>query len=102
MNEPMHLPDFPLALELLDTARLRLEPLEPGHAAMLFEGLRDDRLYDLIDEDPPASVEALRARYEVLARRRSPDGRQAWLNWAVWSNPEARYVGYVQATVEAD
>lgn len=101
-NEPMHLPDAAPALELLATARLRLEPLEPEHAAMLFEGLRDDGLYEFIDEDPPASVETLRARYEVLARRRSPDGRQAWLNWAVWSNPERRYIGYVQATVAAD
>jgi ribosomal-protein-alanine N-acetyltransferase len=102
MNEPMHLPDSTPALELLATARLRLEPLEPEHAAMLFEGLRDEQLYEFIDEGPPVSVETLRARYEGLARRRSPDGREAWLNWAVWSNPEARYIGYVQATVAAD
>lgn len=102
MNEPMPLTDSTPALELLATDRLRLEPLEPGHAGMLFEGLQDNGLYQFIDEDPPVSVETLRARYEVLARRRSPDGRQAWLNWAVWSKPESRYIGYVQATVAVD
>lgn len=29
----------------------------------------------------------------------SPDGTQGWLNWAIWSPIEHRYLGYVQATV---
>src|SRR5687768_15804343 len=80
MDDPSHPSGFPPILDQLHTARLRMEPLEPRHAEPLFHGLRDDRLYELTDDDAPVSVEALRARYEILARRRSPDGRQAWLN----------------------
>lgn len=80
---------------------LRLEPLVPAHAAELFGGLQDPALYSFIADSPPVDVPALRARYERLATRQSPDGRQAWLNWAIWSLSDRAYVGYVQATVEA-
>lgn len=83
----------------LQTQRLSLVPLDPAHAELLFGGLCDDRLYDFIPDRPPESVEWLRARYERLAGRTSPDGTEAWLNWAVWAAREARYIGYVQATV---
>ena len=83
----------------LSTERLVLEPLEARHAEPLFEGLRDERIYDFLDEDPPESLEALRERYAYLARRQSPDGREAWLNWAVRVRELDRYAGYVQATV---
>jgi ribosomal-protein-alanine N-acetyltransferase len=86
----------------LETRRLRLEPLAPRHAAALFEELRDSRLYEFLSEEPPASVAALRARYRMLARRKSPDGTEGWLNWALWSRDACRYVGYVQATVRPD
>lgn len=80
---------------------LRLEPLLPAHADLLLAGLQDPALYEFIAEAPPASLDALRARYQRLATRSSPDGRQAWLNWAIWSFAERAHVGYVQATVEA-
>jgi [ribosomal protein S5]-alanine N-acetyltransferase len=83
----------------ISTARLSLVPLEPLHASQLFEGLRDERLYEFISAAPPESVEGLQKRYEKLATRKSPDGREAWLNWAVWAVQGARYIGYVQATV---
>ncbi len=83
----------------LQTPRLCLIPLDPAHADLLFDGLRDDRLYEFIPDSPPVSVEWLRARYEKLAGRVSPDGTEAWLNWAVWASQAARYIGYVQATI---
>jgi len=82
--------------------RLHLQPLEPHHAESLFDGLQNPRLYDFIDDQPPITIEALRARYVRLARRRSPDGSEIWLNWAVWSADETRFIGYVQATVTPD
>ena len=88
--------------KVLHAPRLRLEPLEESHATALFDGLRNDALYEFIAEGPPASVTALRERYRRLASRLSPDGRQFWLNWALWSLPEERYLGYVQATVRHD
>jgi len=84
---------------MLRASRLRLEPIEPHHAEAFFAGLGDERLYEFIDDHPPVSVETLRARFAELATRRSPDGSQAWLNWAVWSDDEDRYLGYVQATI---
>lgn len=79
-----------------------MEPLEPRHAEFLFEGLLDERLYDFIDAQPPQDVESLRTRYARLAERCSPDGTEAWLNWALWSRADHCYVGYVQATVKAN
>ncbi len=78
---------------------LRLEPLVPDHADALFEGLCDPELYRFIPRPPPASLEALRTRYERLSSRSSPDGTEAWLNWAIWSEDDAATVGFVQATV---
>ena len=86
----------------LQTARLRLDVLEPYHAELLFAGLRDERLYKYCEDEPPEDIAALAARYARLAARRSPDGSEIWLNWAVWARKEARYVGFVQATILHD
>ncbi|MGV0102280.1 GNAT family N-acetyltransferase [Nostoc sp. DSM 114167] len=82
--------------------RLCLEPLEPYHAELLFNGLQSASIYKFIEDVPPQSVQLLRDRYVVLARRQSPDGTEIWLNWAVWSIVEKCYVGYVQATITID
>ena len=84
------------------TKRLELELLTPEHAEALFCGLSDKRLYTFIDDKPPVSLAALRQRYEALATRRSPDGLQTWLNWAVGTLRPRKYIGYVQATVTKD
>lgn len=86
----------------LKSSRLRLEPLEAAHAEPMFEGLRDERLYEFISESAPRSVESLRTRYLRLEQRKSPDNAEEWLNWALWSIVESCYVGYVQATVFCD
>jgi ribosomal-protein-alanine N-acetyltransferase len=83
------------------TTDLRLEPLQPHHAALLFDGFSDAGLYTFIPQEPPADIEALRKRYQRLSARRSPDGTQAWLNWAVFHIPSERYAGLVEATVTA-
>lgn len=85
-------------LNLLSTPRLQLEPLEPRHAEVLFAGLQNEKLYDWIEDRPPESLAFLRQRYEGLALRRSPDGREIWLNWAI-RHYGGGYAGYVQATV---
>ena len=72
-------------LQTLDAARLRLDPLLPMHADAMFQGLRDERLYEFITERAPASLSALRDRYRMLASRKSPDLSEEWLNWALWS-----------------
>jgi ribosomal-protein-alanine N-acetyltransferase len=88
----------------LHTRRLRLEPLRPDHADALYEGLRDPGLYAYEADDhlPPRSRAALRRRFADLARARSPDGEQHWLNWALVLRAGGLAAGTVQATVDAD
>jgi len=86
----------------LETPRLLLEPILPAHAPMLNESLQDEELYRFIPQDPPPSLEALTDRYDFLSARRSPDGHEAWLNWAVRDKRSGDYVGTLEATVEED
>ena len=86
----------------LETPRLILEPILPAHAPMLNESLQDEVLYRFVPQDPPPSLEALTDRYDFLSARRSPDGREAWLNWAVREKHSGDYVGTLEATVEED
>lgn len=83
----------------LETDRLVLEPLIPRHADEMFAPLQDVRLYEFIPQDPPLSVAALRERYGRLARGRSPEGDETWLNWAARERQTNAIVGTFQATV---
>jgi ribosomal-protein-alanine N-acetyltransferase len=86
----------------LSTARLFLAELQPAHADDLFSGLCDSSLYEFIDVEPPRDVASLRSRYERLAKRSSPDGREIWLNWSIQLRPELQFAGMVQATILED
>lgn len=83
----------------LETLRLLLEPLLPAHASRLYEHLQDERLYGFIPQAPPASPRVLEDRYRLLSSRRSPDGQEAWLNWAVRERSSGDYAGTLEATV---
>jgi [ribosomal protein S5]-alanine N-acetyltransferase len=85
-------------LHTLHAPGLVLEPLCAVHADELFAVLADPALYAHIGHAPPASVDVLREVYRALESRRSPDGREAWLNW-VLRDVAGRALGYVQATV---
>ncbi|HEY7415397.1 MAG TPA: GNAT family N-acetyltransferase [Ktedonobacteraceae bacterium] len=87
---------------VLETSRLWLEPLHPSHASVLYEFLQSPAIYTFIPEDPPISLEALTTRYQRLSSRRSPDGQEIWLNWAMRQRREGAYVGLLQATVYSD
>jgi ribosomal-protein-alanine N-acetyltransferase len=91
-----------LGEQVLETDRLRLEPLRESHAAELFDLLSDDRLNEFIPQDPPAALAALAARYRFLESRHSPNGEGAWLNWAVRSKEGGTCVGTVQVTIASD
>jgi ribosomal-protein-alanine N-acetyltransferase len=85
---------------MIETSRLVLEDLTVSHAKELFSGLQNPRLYTFLDEPPPPSIEFLETRYATIARRRSPDDREIWLNWAVKLRDPDSYVGYIQATIQ--
>lgn len=87
---------------VLKTERLKLEPLQQAHAALLFPWLQDPRIYTYTPQNPPVSLHALAQRYALLQGRLAPEGDEAWLNWAVRltsSSSAPTYVGCVQATV---
>jgi len=90
------------AEKVLETPRLLLEPLVPSHATLLYSPLSAAQLYTFIPQEPPVSAVSLRARYATLSARRSPDGREMWLNWALRRRDTGAYVGTMQATVRAD
>jgi RimJ/RimL family protein N-acetyltransferase len=83
----------------LETPRLFLEPILPAHAPMLYENLQNEQLYRFIPQDPPAPLQALTDRYDFLSSRRSPDGREAWLNWALRERSSGDYAGTLETTV---
>ncbi len=85
-----------------ETERLLLEPLRGDHASELFELLSDERLYRHIPQDPPATLDALAARYRRLESRQSPSGDESWLNWAVRSKSAGVCMGRVEVTVRPD
>jgi ribosomal-protein-alanine N-acetyltransferase len=87
---------------VLQTERLRLEPLRAVHARELFPLYQDARIYRFIPQDPPVSLEVLEARCRLLERRASSDGREVWLNWAVRLKETMRLAGRLEATVRED
>jgi [ribosomal protein S5]-alanine N-acetyltransferase len=103
------LANIPVEETTLETERLFLEPLLPEHATLLLEGLADERLYRFIPTDAPESAEALETRYRKLSSRRSPEGSEVWLHFAMrlregttpedGAVPRATYVGTLEATV---
>ena len=84
-------------MRTIETAALTLEPLLVRHAGEMFAVLSDPAIYEY-ENEPPASIAALQARYAALESRRSPDGAEHWLNWII-RLPGGAAIGYVQATV---
>jgi RimJ/RimL family protein N-acetyltransferase len=87
-------------MRTLRSGPLTLEPQLASHAEEMFAVLSDPAIYEY-ENAPPASVDALRARYAKLESRRSADGRDQWLNWVIRMDGVG-LIGYVQATVHAN
>lgn len=85
---------------VLETERLRLEPLRVAHAREMAGALADPALYAFIGGEPP-TVAGLRRRYRTQVAGWSDDGRERWLNWVVRPRAGGAAIGFVQATVVA-
>ena len=88
------------AENIIETDRLRLEPILPSHAMKLFNHLKSEILYKYIPQDPPNSVEDLQRRYALWGARQSEDGNELWLNYAIYNIECSDYVGTIQATLQ--
>jgi len=94
------LPALPADSELsLSTDRLVLEPITTAHAEEIHALFSDEELHRFVPFEP-LSLEDQRAQCATWQSRRSPDGKELWLNWA------ARYreqvIGHFQIGVEND
>lgn len=83
-------------IEVIRTERLELRPLVADDAEDLSELLEDPLVRGWLGED----AAALRSRFGRWERRSSPDGTQAWLNWAARRLDDGAAVAWVQATVK--
>lgn len=83
----------------LSTSRLSLEPLVAAHADALFPVLAHPDTQRWIPAPKARTAEALRARWHDLEGRRSPDGAEAQLAWAVRRRDDGVYVGKLDANV---
>ncbi len=84
----------------IQTPRLLLIPQTVEHAGAMFKVLSDPALYDY-ENEAPESLAYLQERFRKLESRRSPDGKESWLNWVV-QLAGSELIGYVQATVLED
>jgi len=82
------------------TGSLTLEPQTEAHAEEMFLVLSDPAIYEY-ENEPPPSLEWLRARFAELESRFSPEGQEQWLNWVI-RLPTSELIGYVQATVHSN
>ena len=94
--------DFAVRLNKpIETQRLQLEPLLAVHADDLFIPLCDHKLYRWIESGGPKDLEQLRAKWKRNESRMSPDGKEAWLNWAIRLRGEGPYIGKLDAELDA-
>jgi ribosomal-protein-alanine N-acetyltransferase len=87
-------------MRAIEAVRFTLEPQMAAHAEEMFAVLSDPAIYEY-ENEPPPSVEWLRARFTKLESRHSPDGQERWFNWVI-RLPTSELIGYVQATVHSD
>ena len=84
-------------MRVIQTGSLTLEPQTAAHADGMFAVLSDPAIYEY-ENEPPPSLEWLRARFAKLESRLSANGREQWLNWVI-RLPTSELIGYVQATL---
>jgi ribosomal-protein-alanine N-acetyltransferase len=85
-------------MQAIATGSLTLEPQTAAHAEEMFAVLSDPAIYEY-ENEPPPSLEWLRARFAKLESRRSANGQEQWLNWVI-RLPSSELIGYVQATID--
>jgi ribosomal-protein-alanine N-acetyltransferase len=94
----VHGPDINVAIT---TPRLRLEPLDGRHAALLFEGLRDPAIYEWISVQPSPDLAHLQARWTRVAQLPLVGVDVLDVGWAVQRSADGAWIGKMDAAVTA-
>ncbi len=83
----------------LRSDRLFYEPLAARHGAELFSALGDPRVYESMNEKPPASIAALEELYAEIARGPRPEfAHQTWRDVCVKRLDTGRAIGSLGTT----
>jgi ribosomal-protein-alanine N-acetyltransferase len=102
----MTIKNFENLAEILNSSlvshRLCLEPISGQHAEFLFPLMQNVEIYKWISSLPPKSIEHLQTWWQARESRLSPDGKEAWLNWAVKRKIDGAYVGILDAEINRE
>jgi RimJ/RimL family protein N-acetyltransferase len=85
----------------IQTERLILEPVTENHAQELWELFRDPELHRFVPFESP-TLEQQRERCARWAKRKSPDGKEIWLNWVGRDRATNIVAAHFQAGVKED
>ncbi len=85
----------------LTTPRLRIEPLNAGHAAPMFEAMRDPALYRWISMAPSPDLAHLQRRWARVAERPLVGVDVLDFGWAVQRIADGAWIGKMDAEVTA-
>lgn len=85
----------------LQTERMALEPIGVGHGQEFFELLSDPELHRFLPSDP-LTLEQQTARCAFWEKRKSPDGKELWLNWVGRDRSSKSLVAHFQVGVKED
>lgn len=86
----------------MQSERLTLEPIGPAHAPDMFGLWQDRGIYVYVPEEPPPTLAWLTQRYDKLTSRQSPNGDEAWLQWAIRRRHDQALLGRLEASVRLD
>ena len=98
LSTPLHGPDIRVPIT---TPRLRLEPLDAGHAAPLFDGLRDPAIYEWISLHVSPDLAHLQARWARVAQQPLVGVDVLDFGWAVQRVADGAWIGKMDAEVTA-
>lgn len=80
----------------IKTKNLVLEPINILHAKKLFSLLQSKELFEFIPQDPPQSNSVLEKKFSRWSKRGPDDGKEIWLNYAIYHIALKCYTGTVQ------
>jgi RimJ/RimL family protein N-acetyltransferase len=86
----------------LETERLNIKSLKASDAVAAFPKLQDDDLYRWISLIKPRSVNSLAEDWRRIESRTSPDQKEIWLAWFVFSKFDNSPVGSIDVSIDED
>lgn len=93
-------PDYqPFVQAQLATGRMVLEPVVEDHAEEMWQLFGDTELHHFVPYEP-LTLEKQRERCARWALRRSPDGKEIWLNWAARETTSHMVMAHFQAGIK--